>query len=117
MQHLESHITNSSLETCIYDVPDNQVVYHALCISCKPNRTLYFYHGTHRAPYGILMFFVRYIYICTNLLIESVFYFSNAFVVADEFAYLGGKKSQKTVRTRGFVRFISTVHRRETVEE
>ena len=27
------------------------------------------------------------------------------------------KKSQKTVRTSGFVRFINTVHRRETVEK
>ena len=27
------------------------------------------------------------------------------------------KKRQKTIRTRGFVRFINTVHRRETVEK
>ena len=40
----------------MYDAPDNQVVYlHAFCISRKPNRTLS-YHGTHRAPDGILTY-------------------------------------------------------------
>ena len=38
-------------------------------------------------------------------------------VVADDFCLKVKKKRQKTLRTRGFIRFISTVHRIKTLEK
>ena len=73
LQHLQSLLQQQSGNMYMYihyDVAGNQVAYQALCISCKPNRTLY-YHVTNRAPYGILIFVVWYV--CTNLFIESGF--------------------------------------------
>ena len=89
---------------------------HSAFILGKPNRTLY-YHGTHRAPYGILTHFLR-----VTSMYESIFYWICFLtrlgpVVCCWWLCLEVKKRLQIVRTRGFVRFINTVHRRETVEK
>ena len=103
----------------MYDAPDNQVVYlpptlHSLFHANKPHIVLSRDSSCTLQNFGL--FFTDDICVrSTNRYIESVF--NARRTCCCWWHCLEVKKRQKTVRTRGFVRFIYTAHRRETVEK
>ena len=72
---------------------------------------------THRAPDGILIYFLRMICMYSYESINLNFFFYAPRTCCCWWLCQEVGKRQKTVRTRRFVRFINTVNRRETVEK
>ena len=111
-RNLESRPTKSGN---MYDAPDNQV----LCLPCilRSMQTIPHIILSRDASCALRNFLLIFYgwYVCTNRLIESVF--NAPRTCCCWWLCLEVKKRQKTVRTRGFVRFINTVHRRETAVE
>ena len=99
----------------MYDAPDNQVVYLPCILhfmQTKPHMMLS--RDASCTSRNFDLFFTDDMYVRIDLL---NLFFNAPRTCCCWWLCLEVKKRQKTVRTRGFVRFINTVHRRETVEK